>query len=175
MPTSDLSTISAVLYKVVEVNPKTILDAGVGWGKYGVLLREYLDFNKGFINRKSWKTRIDGIEVFEKYRTANWERYNRVSISDVRKLKFGNYDVILLCDILEHMNKKEAFKLLDRCIRNAKRVIVTTPLGLMKQEAVFGNKHEKHVCGFVPQDFKKYVSEVVIFKYVFMVSINGRK
>lgn len=42
MPTSWYQAVSVILDKVIEERPESILDIGVGFGKYGVMLREAL-------------------------------------------------------------------------------------------------------------------------------------
>jgi predicted O-methyltransferase YrrM len=66
MPTSQFYQISDIVEFIVRTNPKSILDIGVGFGKYGALAREYLDQGERLYD---WKRRIDGIEVFEEYIT----------------------------------------------------------------------------------------------------------
>ncbi len=176
MPTSDSVLISSVLFKVFEKKPKSILDVGVGFGKYGMLCREYGDIGFERYSPTEWKVKIDGIEIFEGYENINWANYNHVYLEDVRKFKFTEkYDVVLLCDVLEHMTKKEAWKLLKKCVKSSKRVIVTTPNGKFSQGTVFGNKHERHLCGFVPSEFKQYSGKAAVFEKVFMVVIDAKK
>lgn len=175
MPTSSYKLISSVLFKVLELEPHTVLDVGVGCGKYGALLREYIDvYQHGSLDRYAV---IDGVEVFRGYAgQANYYHYDKVVYEDIRHYVIPHgYDVILLCDVLEHMSKSEAFKVLNKCIKRAKRVIVTTPVGKTPQKAVNGNKYERHMCGFVPKDFAKYTDKAVVFGDVFMVVVDGKK
>jgi len=43
MPTSDLYNITPILTIISNLKPKKILDVGCGFGKYGLLMREYLE------------------------------------------------------------------------------------------------------------------------------------
>jgi hypothetical protein len=43
MPTSHKYQIKEIMELMVLINPKKILDLGIGFGKYGYLAREYLD------------------------------------------------------------------------------------------------------------------------------------
>ena len=69
MPTSFHKHISDVMDFVIEKKPKTVLDIGVGNGKWGFLSREYLDiYGRGSNWRKETRTtRIEGIEAFSPY------------------------------------------------------------------------------------------------------------
>ena len=43
MPTSHSGQINTIVDLIISINPKKILDVGIGHGKYGFLTREYLD------------------------------------------------------------------------------------------------------------------------------------
>ena len=53
---------------IISLQPFSVLDVGSGFGKYGVLCREYLELWDG---RQEYKfiRRIDGVEAFENYIT----------------------------------------------------------------------------------------------------------
>ena len=69
MPSSSSDYISAVVNIMRLINPSTMLDIGIGFGKYGFLAREYLELWDGRDKhkREDWKRTIDGIEAFEEY------------------------------------------------------------------------------------------------------------
>jgi len=156
MPSSQIENISTITQWIAGLNPRSILDVGVGFGKYGVLAREYTDIRNGRYWRKDWKTIIDGIEIFTKYKNPCWDIYNSIFEADAREMvqSLRNYEVILLCDILEHFEKGEALALLHRCRTIAtKAVIVSTPHGKYEQGAAFGNEHERHLSEWFVCDF----------------------
>ncbi|MBW2991727.1 glycosyltransferase family 1 protein, partial [Candidatus Woesearchaeota archaeon] len=84
MPTSSPHQINEIMGEIMELDPSSILDIGVGFGKYGFLCREYLelwDYN----NKRygEWKREIDGIEVYEDYITDIQRKvYNNIFIGD---------------------------------------------------------------------------------------------
>jgi hypothetical protein len=43
MPTSDVCNVPSILTVVGNLQPQSILDIGCGFGKYGMLMREYLE------------------------------------------------------------------------------------------------------------------------------------
>ena len=72
MPSSQHQQISKIIDYVMTIDPKSVLEIGVGFGKYGLLCREYLEFWKGDVDwqlpiKENWERRIDGIEAFESY------------------------------------------------------------------------------------------------------------
>jgi len=146
MPSCRPDVISEVLYLVMGMRPKTILDVGVGHGKWGVLCTEYL---------KYWQKLdviIDGVEPFEDYRTSVWESYRVVFHDDVMNLldQFENYDLVLAVDVIEHLEKADGLKFLNAVKGH---YIVSTPDYWMPQGAEFGNRYEKHRSTWMVNDF----------------------
>ncbi len=69
MPSSHLYQINEILALIMATNPESLLDVGVGFGKYGFLSREYLELWDGREQYHDWKRRIVGIEACKKYLT----------------------------------------------------------------------------------------------------------
>jgi hypothetical protein len=79
MPTSDYQQISDVLHVVEQLQPRSVLDIGVGFGKRGILCREILEIYQGRVASSTWEVQIDGIEINEPYRNQLWDvAYNHV-------------------------------------------------------------------------------------------------
>ena len=75
MPSSRPNTIPAVVHLLRQIQPRSILDVGVGFGKWGHLFREYTDIHESENDparypKKNWHVRIDGIEGFASLRQA---------------------------------------------------------------------------------------------------------
>jgi len=124
------------LQTIVERRPKAVLDAGLGFGLWGHLLRQYLDVWGGRIQPEQWTTRIDGIEI-DPARIQTHARflYSNIFIGDIRSLaprcaRDCRYDVILFGDVLEHLPKADALALLKTAVALAAAlVVVRIPLG----------------------------------------------
>src|SRR5215211_2061606 len=121
---------------IISVKPFSVLDVGSGFGKYGVLCREYLELWDG---REEYKflRRIDGVEVFENYITPLHKyiynnMYTENIINLVNNLDYS-YDLVLLIDVLEHFSKEEGILLLNNLLKK------NSP-----QQDVFGNAFEIH-------------------------------
>jgi hypothetical protein len=158
MPVSDLHHISDVLHVVEQARPSRVLDVGVGFGKWGMLCREVLDVTYGRLQREEWQATIDGVEVFESYRNPLWAGYDRVEIGDVRELlpRLGRYDLVVICDVIEHFDKEEGLALLRRLLEHAELVILTSPRGFIPQGSEFGNEHERHRSGWDEGDLREF-------------------
>lgn len=177
MPTSSPLIITPLIVKIMEIKPKTILDMGTGFGKYGVLCREYLEvWNKRY-DRNDWEIKIDGIEVFKKYLTPiHHYVYDTVVTSDIRSIvKLKDYDLVLLFDVIEHLNKEEALELIRNLRKKAKKILISTPNGFMLQESWFGNEYERHKCGFKEEDFKEFNANVIQITDMLLIEIDGEK
>src|SRR5215211_5535758 len=123
---------------IISVKPFSVLDVGSGFGKYGVLCREYLELWDG---REEYKflRRIDGVEVFENYINM----YTENIINLVNNLDYS-YDLVLLIDVLEHFSKEEGILLLNNLLKKNKGILVSTPKKPSPQQDVFGNAFEIH-------------------------------
>ncbi len=159
MPTSLLYQISQILELIVCTNPKKILDVGVGFGKYGLLSREYLDI---YADRRysNWERRIDGIEAFKEYITPVHDYiYDNMYIGnalDILPELKDKYDLVLLIDVLEHFEYEEGKRALDLCNRIGRNMIVSTPKHIGEQGAAFGNSFETHRSQWSGKDFNRF-------------------
>lgn len=127
-----------ILEIINSVNPKTILDLGVGTGFYGELIRQALP-----------NAKLTGIEIFEKYRNPKWDNYDEIIIGDFRDRTFAYYDLTLMIDVIEHLPKVQAHELLND-IHGP--VLVSTPRNYDQGE-VDGNIHQKHLSKWTEEDF----------------------
>jgi len=162
MPISAPEKLSAVMTFVVGITPqpKRILDVGPGCGVHGMLCRTQLDMtNPRRYEKEHWQTEIIGVEVFEAYRNPIWDFvYDQVLIGDAVEVapKLGAFDLVLLCDVLEHMPKEVGKAFLDEMLSRSSYVIVSSPRGYAEQDAIFDNEAERHVSGWSKRDFRKY-------------------
>jgi len=132
---------------IISLDPKSVLDMGSGFGKFGVLCREYLELWDGR-QKYEFERRIDCVEVFQKYITPLHRYvynniYNENIIDITPKLDFS-YDLILLIDVLEHFEKKDGLLLLKVLLRNHGCILVSTPRIPTPQQDAFGNVYETH-------------------------------
>lgn len=143
MPTGHFGHISLVVQILMKVEPKSILDIGIGYGKYGMLAREYLDY----AHFKKREIVIDGIEGFGEYiQEGQRFYYDHIFVGDARVLlpTLAQYDMILLLDTLEHFTRDDGLKILKACQSKAKYILVGTPHDIGMQGAVYGNEFERH-------------------------------
>jgi SAM-dependent methyltransferase len=132
------------------LGPKSVLDIGIGYGRWGILSREFLDISGARYFRDLWRTRIDGIEIFPKYiESYHSFFYNNIYIGDafqvIDQLEFS-YDLIILGDVLEHFEKPKALEFLNKCMLTGKAVLLIIPIGTnWEQGQAYGNEFETHL------------------------------
>src|SRR5215510_15677298 len=127
MPSSQYYHISKIMEMIISLKPNSILDIGSGYGKFGVLCREYLELWDGR-QKYEFRMRIDCVEVFQDYITPlhNYvysNIYNK-NILELALILDHKYDLILLIDVLEHFEKKEGSNLLELLLKNKKGVLL---------------------------------------------------
>ena len=157
MPSSRPNIISPVIDLIMRINPDSILDVGSGFGKWGFLLREYLEVWQGRLYPEEWKKRIDAIEIFKEYTRLPWYAviYNNIYNQDITKNDgiLANYDLVLFMDVIEHIKKEKGLEMLKK----VKHWIVSTPNYVSGQGTMFGNIYETHISEWSQNDFKKSV------------------
>ena len=84
MPTSPYSQIVHYVNYLLDVQPTSILDIGVGNGKLGFIARDLLDvmYGERYASR-DWKLQLDGIEAFGDYIQDHQQAiYNEIHVGD---------------------------------------------------------------------------------------------
>jgi len=165
MPSSRPNTIATVIHLVRQLKPRSILDVGVGFGKWGHLFREYTDIleaeqDPARYRRENWLVRLDGIEGFPEYVTVmHHYLYNQIHIGDARTLvrQLPTFDLVFLGDVLEHLDKADGDQLLRDALGHANQaVIVTTPKYATDQAGLCGNELERHRSLWSARDFRQF-------------------
>jgi 2-polyprenyl-3-methyl-5-hydroxy-6-metoxy-1,4-benzoquinol methylase len=169
VPTSNPDAVSFVAAAILKADPKSVLDVGIGFGKYGFLAREYSDVCR--LRYFAWETQVDGIEIFKKY-IGNIQRsiYNNIYIGDaldVLKESYTDmeyairpllpyYDILICSDMLEHLKPTAGYEFLELCKMRAKQSIIIVPQNPSKQQPHYGNEHERHLSGYTKNFLLKY-------------------
>ncbi len=166
MPTSHSQQMNEIVELIALTDPQSLLDIGVGFGKYGVLAREYLELWDGRDQYLDWQRRIDGIEGFSDYKTPIHEFiYDNMYWGDAReivpKLEV-DYDLIILIDILEHFTREEGMKLLEICLQRGRNVLISTPIKMSDQGEAFENPYETHRYQWTRKDFEGFQNRVML-------------
>jgi hypothetical protein len=154
MATCDLSNIEPIMRFVIPLAPASILDLGVGFGKWGVLFRDYLEGRQGRFYPPDWKVRLIGVEGCRKYWNPAYQLYDQVVFEDFTEHyhSYKNMDLVLMIDSLEHVGKEAGIQIVDTLRDNNKTLLVSVPQGPWPQGSVHGNHFEQHRATWYAQD-----------------------
>lgn len=125
-----------------------MLDLGCGKGTAG----DYFNKDK--------KHELTGVDIFEQYikECKSKACYSKVINKDIRKIDFPkkSFDVVLLLQVVEHLKKAEALKLIKKAEKIARKVVVvSTPNGGCEQDVYDSNLYQKHLSIWSLKDFYK--------------------
>lgn len=137
MPFSASEARPWMLERLKELNPTSLLDIGAGSGTYGKLFAEHFPHAYTI-----------GVEIWQPYlaRFDLPKLYDWVIHDDVRAIEMPETDVIILGDVLEHMESHEAEMVWDQARRAARKAVyLSIPIIHYPQEPVYGNPYEEHV------------------------------
>jgi hypothetical protein len=156
MPVSNPDHLPLLVHLTTGLQPRRLLDVGIGMGSFGLLARQSLDICHGRVGASDWQATIDGAEIFEGYRNPVWSyAYSQVHIGNIVTLlpSLQRYDVIVCCDVLEHFDVGEARALIAGMLAHSSVLIATTPNRFIPQGAWGGNEAERHRSVVTSGDF----------------------
>lgn len=166
MPSSQYYQINEIIEIITRLRPGKVLDIGPGFGKYGMLAREYLELWDGRDQYSDWRCRIDCIEGFEKYITPLHRYiYNDVYTGDAARMVFDleeRYDLVLMIDVIEHFEHEKGLEILNYFLARGSHILISTPKFVNPQGEAFGNPFEQHRSGWKKSDFKSFRSSFII-------------
>jgi len=157
------SQIPCVVHLLDKLRPQTILDIGKGFGKYGFLVHEYVGIdNQKQLNPElsmSQQSRvcIDCIEVDRDLLLPHLTQfYNNVFVGDVFDIyqTLPRYDLVLMIDVIEHLDKEKAISLLKYYISKRANIIIATPVEFFEQK-LYESEYENHISHWRKADFEK--------------------
>jgi len=137
------------VWRSLDKDAGSILDAGCGKGE-----------PMKFINR-SKRFYAVGLDIFKPY-LEDCKRHgihDDYVLCDVRRvpLREESFDVILCIEVLEHLKREHGKRLIRSLEQMArKQVIITTPVGVYKQQAYEENPHQEHKWIWSPTELKRF-------------------
>ena len=114
-------------------NPNAkILDVGPHDGRWSYYLRQFYN-------------NIDAVEAYEPYidQFDLRNKYNNVFVSDINEFGFDYYDLIIMGDVLEHIETETAQKVVKRLVTKCNQLIVIVPYEF-SQDDFDGNEYQVH-------------------------------
>lgn len=185
MPVSSIDSIPAIINEVYRLQPKTVLELGVGFGKYGVLCREVLDAMHGRCRPDQWEAKIIGWEAHRSYFNPCWYAYDQVIVSafdadeeytcgEESLDRMRGHDLVLMIDSLEHLEPGRGTDFLNWLVARNKHVIVSVPVEPCPQGAVFGNEYETHRTHYNGSEFERFNPTILHRGLCQVMSIKGK-
>ncbi|MGH9124825.1 MAG: class I SAM-dependent methyltransferase [Acidimicrobiales bacterium] len=161
---------------IVRLQPTRVLDIGPGYGKWGFLVREALDFMPGRLAPERWQVTIDGVDAFP-YASPilDWV-YDKVTLGSALDVVDGlrGYDLVILGDVIEHFEKRDGFRLLRALLAHNKNVLISTPFDFFEQE-IADNPYEQHLSCWCEADFSEWpVDYDVVGGSMIVVLLSGK-
>src|SRR5205823_8415333 len=103
---------------LLAIAPLRVLDLGVGFGRWGMLVREFCEEWQGRVHRENWQVWLEGIEVFGK----NIEEYHHLIYSwihigdaaDFVRDTTDRWDLVMIGDVLQEWPRDDAQGVLER-------------------------------------------------------------
>jgi 2-polyprenyl-3-methyl-5-hydroxy-6-metoxy-1,4-benzoquinol methylase len=169
MPTSNPSAISYIAQRIRSLQPQSILDIGIGCGKWGFIAREYADTEFLCNLNPVSRLQLDGIEIFPAYIGSIQKMlYNNIYIGNaslvINEIS-TTYDLIIMGDVIEHFTKDDGISLLNKIKKKSKKSLIITPNYWIEQGSVHGNIYETHLSLWTKKDLEAFgkVTSVGIF------------
>lgn len=161
MASSFADQIPVVIHLLQKLGPSTLLDIGKGFGKYGFLAHEYAgiapshkaDPTKTLAQQS--RLQIDAVEVERDFLWPHLSHlYRNVIVGKIEDIyvSLPHYDVVLMADVIEHIEKPAAKAIVKHLVDNGSIVIVATPK-LFFQQHLYESGYEEHVSHWLPHDF----------------------
>lgn len=161
MGTSNWQQIPFCIDALMRIAPSSVLDIGVGFGRWGIISREFCDVWFGRVMQDQWSVRVEGIEGFERsIRDYHRAFYSRIHVGDAAGLiptLPGPWSVTIYGDVLEHFTKERGVELLRFSLEHSDYVLVNIPLGEeFEQGDAYGNEFERHLSTWNREEFNAF-------------------
>ena len=158
MGTSNWHNIPFCIEGLMKIAPKAILNVGIGYGRWGMVVREFCELWSWRLKPSEWQIRIEGIEAFsENIEEYHRHFYNKIHVGDFRQIVSSlptNWSVVIFGDVIEHFEKNEGQASLQWALKASDYVMVNVPLGdNWPQSDIYGNSFERHLSVWALEDF----------------------
>ena len=148
-----------ILNWVRELPLSTVLDIGAGSGTYRKMFtKNRVHTTAHWTAIEAWKPYIDNFKLTELYDSVINDDVRNVDIASL-----GQFDIVFMGDVLEHISKQDAIELVDKVMTVAKCAVISIPIVHWPQSDLHGNPFEVHVKddwsdAEVTATFSKYIS-----------------
>ena len=158
-----------VMNEIPRLRGNKVLDVGCGHGIWGFLMRS---------ERSGQDSHIVGVDLFKPYleHCKKYRIYDDLVLCHASKLPFRkkSFDLILACELIEHLSKHDGCQLLHDIEIIGTRIILSSPNGFKEQKAIGMPCTEAHLSEWKPVEFTRrgYKVHGLGFKFVKVYESN---
>jgi len=181
MASSTEKVISSAVSHIIKINPTSVLDIGIGFGKWGFLCREYLECWRNRVYPKDWVRLIDGVEIWKPFTELPWINtiYNKVYNNNIIDVidSLNNYEMIIASDVIEHLPKEQGLILINKIInKSLKGCIINIPIGKgwLNNVVLDNNQYEKHQAIWEVDEIKELFKDKIFYDYYEWKGVRGK-
>lgn len=162
MASSFPAQIPVIINLLQRLAPATVLDIGKGFGKYDFLIHEYAGIsnvkklNPSLTMSQQSAIKVDAVEIDSDLLLPHLDQiYSKTFVGDIFELykELPTYEVVLMIDVIEHLDKEKAVLLLKYFLETKAYLIIATPLDFFRQE-LYDSEFEHHISHWRLTDFK---------------------
>lgn len=118
--------ISLIIEVLTVIQPKRVLDAGAGIGRWGMLIREFCESRT---SPQSWAIEMEGIVENDALLPEHYSQlYNRIHVGEVKKLlpelQHAKWDLVIIDRFLEKLEIDDVEPLLLNALENSAYLLV---------------------------------------------------
>ncbi|MBN1329078.1 MAG: class I SAM-dependent methyltransferase [Candidatus Heimdallarchaeota archaeon] len=160
MPSSHWNQIDTVIEIFFKLNPKSVIDIGCGFGKWGFLLREYLEVWQDRYHKEDWTKTIDAVEPNSSYITTCHHFYYDTIFEETAQTFFTNpendksYDLALFIDCIEHVSVSDGVLILTKALQQCKAILIVTPKKWYPQNTL--DDYQTHRSHWKRKNFRQF-------------------
>lgn len=175
MGTSNWQNIPFGIETIMAIEPRRVLDVGIGFGRWGMLIREFGELWFGRVARKDWTIHIEGVEAFKKniddYQSFFYDVIHENDFQKIYRNLPDSWDIVIFGDVLEHFEESVAKSILDWATSASAYVLINIPLGHdWPQEDLYENAYERHLSEWDLDDFHSHF----LIRYKTFFDFQGR-
>lgn len=143
MPSSYVDSVPPIIKLLERRKPKRVIDIGPGWGKYGLMCREYFGASVDAIEVPQGRSRDERLARIQDV------VYDEIWVGDMCTTRdqfwsTGGWDTALMIDVIEHVSIEDGLRVVNNILACGLDLVVSTPKVFIEQSDPL-NPHETHV------------------------------
>lgn len=112
---------------LVDIDPNRVLDIGVGFARWGALVRQFCDERHGRLNREHWQVHVERVAPADAVEEYQWLLYDAIRVCDSGRFVDaieGQWNLVILDQSMQDPDDQRAARLVEKAINHADYVLV---------------------------------------------------